>query len=110
MNRRHLYTLSALLITSGLSVAIYKHRVLGYPLLPEESASLWSIEGHLTFERHTVGPVKARLKLPHDPPGFRILREDFVSRGYGQPRPRIYRVRGIEQLYDLDDTRRNPRA
>jgi len=83
MNRRHLYTLSALLITSGLSVAIYKHRVLGYPLLPEESASLWSIEGHLTFERHTVGPVKARLKLPHDPPGFRILREDFVSRGYG---------------------------
>ena len=35
MNRRHLYALSALLIASGLSVAIYKHRVLGYPLLPE---------------------------------------------------------------------------
>ena len=83
MNRRHLYALSIALIVIGLSVASYKHRVLGYPLLPDKSASLWSIEAHLTFERHTVGPVKARLKLPHEPPGYRILREDFVSRGYG---------------------------
>ena len=83
MNRRHLYALSITLIVIGLTVAIYKHRVLGYPLLPDKSTSLWSIEAHLTFERHTIGPVKARLELPHDPPGFRILREDFVSRGYG---------------------------
>ncbi len=83
MNRRHLYLLSAALVIIGMSVAIYKHRVLGYPLRPDYSASLWTIEAHLTFERHTVGPVKARLKLPSNPPGFRILREDFVSRGYG---------------------------
>ena len=83
MNRRHLYALSLTLIAAGMSVAIYKHRVLGYPLQPDKSASLWSVEAHLTFERHTVGPVKAKLQLPHDPPGFRILREDFVSRGYG---------------------------
>src|SRR5690606_10541951 len=42
----------------------------------------WIVEARLTFEP-TGGAVKAELAIPNDPPGYTLLDENFVSRGYG---------------------------
>jgi hypothetical protein len=109
MSKLHLYLLAAALTVIGLSLAAYKHFVLGFPLRGTDGAELWTVEAHLSFERHTSGSVKARLTLPKAPPGFRILSEDFVSRGYGlttedagdnrQAMWAVRRVNGKQGLY-----------
>ena len=54
-------------------------------------------------------PIKATLQIPKDPPGFHILSENFVSRGYGLTQRQdeegreaqwaIRRARGRQSLY-----------
>jgi hypothetical protein len=85
MRRWHLLIL--VLLLSGTAVALigYKVRVLGYPLLSaaEPAASQgWIVDARMAFDP-TGGAVKAELILPHEPPGYALLDENFVSRGYG---------------------------
>jgi hypothetical protein len=82
MNNRHIYVLSAMLTVLSLALFIYKARVLGFPVSPEEETQIWNIEAALTFD---PGPaaVKATLRIPSLTPGFSILDENFVSRGFG---------------------------
>jgi hypothetical protein len=82
MNNRHIYVLSALLTVLSLALFLYKARVLGFPVSPEEETQIWNIEAALTFD---PGPaaVKATLRIPSLTPGFSILDENFVSRGFG---------------------------
>lgn len=82
MKRLHLMLLAMLLAASGLGLAAYKIQVLGFPLTTEERVAIWIVEARLGFEA-TGGSVKATLAIPDDPPGFEILDENFVSRGYG---------------------------
>lgn len=81
--RRHLYLLATTLAAIGIGTAVYRSSVLGFPLLPEESAPTWRVEGRISFLRHTPGPAKVRLRVPDDPVGFGMLSENFISRGYG---------------------------
>ena len=82
MSRVHLYVLSALLTLTGLAVFGYKAVILGFPLVPDEQADVWTLQVRFTIEARD-GPVRAVLQIPKDPSGFTILDENFVSRGYG---------------------------
>lgn len=80
--RLHVGLLALALTVVGLSVAWYKHQSLGFPLSSDATTDAWIIEARLGFEP-IGGAVKAELKLPEAPPGFRVLEENFISRGYG---------------------------
>jgi uncharacterized protein (DUF3820 family) len=82
MNNRHIYALSAVLTLLALSLFVYKARVLGFPVSPQQETQVWNIEAAVKFE---PGPaaVKATLRIPSLTPGFAILDENFVSRGFG---------------------------
>lgn len=82
MNNRHIYVLSAVLALIGLALFAYKSQVLGFPLQPQEETRVWTIEAAVRFD---PGPaaVKATLRIPSLTPGFSILDENFISRGFG---------------------------
>ena len=83
MRRGHLLGLAAALAAVGLAIFFYKVERLGFPLAPQEKIQVWTVEARADFRRSGVGPVKASLRIPHEPPGFDVIRENFVSRGYG---------------------------
>lgn len=78
----HWLLLVLALIAVGLGVAIYKHRVLGYPLQSDNIEPTWIVQARMQITPGT-GPIKASLKLPTTTPGMGQLRENFISRGYG---------------------------
>jgi hypothetical protein len=82
MNRAHLYLLTGLLTIIGLGVFVYKAAVLGFPLLPAAETRVWTVQARFSIEAGRV-PVKAVLQIPNGQPGYAILDENFVSRGYG---------------------------
>jgi hypothetical protein len=83
VKRRHLLVLVLLLTLAGGGVFYFKWQVLGFPVDPYRDAEAWTVEARISFNRPSMGPVKASLKLPADPPGFVIFDEQFISRGYG---------------------------
>jgi hypothetical protein len=83
MNRRHLFILAGLLAAIGIGLTAYKWSVLGFPLVPGDRTSLWSLEARISFYRDTPGSAKASLTIPGRLRGFSMLGENFVSRGYG---------------------------
>jgi hypothetical protein len=82
MNNRHIYVLSAILALIGLALFAYKSQVLGFPLQPQEQTRVWTVESAVRFD---PGPaaVKATLRIPTLTPGYSILDENFISRGFG---------------------------
>jgi len=82
MTNRHIYLLSAALTVLALSLVFYKARVLGFPVVPQAQTQVWTIEAAVSFE---PGPaaVKATLHIPGLTPGYSLLDENFVSRGFG---------------------------
>lgn len=94
----------------GGALFLYKWRELGYPLLPEEETSIWTVEATIQFDAGEKSmPVKATLHIPGLTPGFAILDENFVSRGFGfttryvtggrQVQWAIRRAKGPQTLY-----------
>lgn len=82
MNNRHIYFLSVVLTVLSLALFFYKAKVLGFPIAPEAQTQIWTIEAAVTFE---PGPaaVKVTLRIPGLTPGYAIMDENFISRGYG---------------------------
>ena len=82
MNNRHIYLLAALLTALSLGLFAYKSRVLGFPVTAEQETRIWNIEAEVRFE---PGPaaVKTTLRIPSLTPGFSVLDEYFISRGFG---------------------------
>ncbi|PZN31866.1 MAG: hypothetical protein DIU71_08915 [Proteobacteria bacterium] len=82
MNNRHVYILSAVLAMLGLGLFYYKAQVLGFPTAPRQETEVWTIEAAVSFD---PGPaaVKATLRIPSLTPGFALLDENFISRGFG---------------------------
>ncbi|WP_323847103.1 inactive transglutaminase family protein [Microbulbifer magnicolonia] len=80
--RAQVYILAALLALMGAGLTIYKNRVLGFPLLPGEYRTVWTIEAKVRFNADG-GPVKAALTLPREQRNMEILGETFSSSGYG---------------------------
>ena len=82
MSNRTIYLLAAALTFLSVGLFVYKSRVLGFPLAPQERTQIWNIEAAVHFD---PGPaaVKAVLRVPSLTPGFSILDENFISRGFG---------------------------
>jgi hypothetical protein len=72
------------LFVIGGAIFLYKWGSLGYPLLPEEETRIWTVEATFKFDAGQRSlPVKATLHIPGLTPGFAVLDENFVSRGFG---------------------------
>jgi len=82
MKRLHLPLLILALAAVSLGIFQHKARNLGFPLLPAQTTDNWIVEARVAFEP-TGGAVTARFLIPHQPPGFALLDEHFVSRDYG---------------------------
>ncbi|MGI9247487.1 MAG: UUP1 family membrane protein [Woeseiaceae bacterium] len=82
MKQRYVYMLAALLTVTGLSVFFYKSQVLGFPLTEDQETPVWTIESAINFDSGP-GSIKVQLHVPTLTPGFRMLNENSVSRGYG---------------------------
>ncbi len=67
----------------GIAVCYYKVTWLGLPLLPTKLADVWTVEARIEFRAKKRTPVKVRFYIPHWPPGFTVVDEDFISRNYG---------------------------
>ena len=82
MSNRHIYILAIVLALAGLGIFLYKSRILGFPVQPQAEAPVWNVEAAVAFE---PGPaaVKVTLNIPSLTPGFVVLDENFVSRGFG---------------------------
>jgi hypothetical protein len=82
MKNRHIYLLAAALTAISLALFVYKVCVLDYPLRPLEQREVWNVEAAVSFD---PGPaaMKATLRLPTLTPGFAVLDEKFISRGFG---------------------------
>ena len=80
--RTQIALIAGLLILAGLSIAAYKVRILGFPLWPGEYREVWTIESKTSF-RPGAGAVDARLTLPGELAGWRIVEEHFASSGFG---------------------------
>ncbi len=78
----HWLIVSLLLVSAGLLLVAHKHFSLGYPLNPGEIEESWTAEARLVVIPDR-GPVKVELTLPRVTPGLGLLRENFISRGYG---------------------------
>lgn len=87
MKKTQLYLLAFLVSAIGLGWAWYKWQVLNFPLSPREEVEVWSIEARLEFQGNG-GPNKVRLQLPSRGtgtiPGFTVLDERLISRGYSE--------------------------
>lgn len=82
MKRLHLPLLILALAAASLGIFQHKVRNYGFPVLPDQTSDNWVVEARFAFEP-TGGAVTARLLIPHQPTGFGLLDEHFVSRGYG---------------------------
>ena len=82
MRNRQLYILASLLAVVGLAIFVYKYRTLGFPLTAAAETQVWNVEAAVNFE---PGPaaVKVTLQIPSLTPGYTLLDESFVSRGFG---------------------------
>ncbi|MCH9694360.1 MAG: UUP1 family membrane protein [Gammaproteobacteria bacterium] len=82
MNQRYVYILAALLTVIGSSVFFYKWQVLGFPVTEDQETAVWTVESAVHFDSGP-GSIKVQLHVPSLTPGFRMLNENSVSRGYG---------------------------
>jgi len=82
MTQRYVLILAVLLTLAGLSLFVYKWRVLGFPLYENQETSVWTIESAISFDSGP-GSIKVNLHIPTLTPGFRTLNENSESRGYG---------------------------
>ncbi len=82
MGDRYVYILALVLTVTGLAVFTYQWRVIGFPLTVDEEDPVWTIEARIGFEGGP-GSIKVNLNVPTLTPGFRMLNENHVSRGFG---------------------------
>ena len=100
--------IAVLLIIIGGSLFLYKWRVLGFPIQPDAETQVWTVEVTASFDAGP-GPIKANLYIPGLTPGFAILEENYLSRGFGytpgyvsggrQVQWTRRRARGVQTLY-----------
>jgi hypothetical protein len=82
LKQKYVYVLSAILAVAGLAMFTYKWLVLGFPVGEDQETPVWTIESSISFESGP-GAIKVHLLIPTLTPGFRMLNENSVSRGYG---------------------------
>lgn len=82
MTKQYVYLLAAFLTLIGLGMFLYKWQVLGFPVSSAQQTPVWTIETSISFDSGP-GSIKVNLQIPTLTPGFKMLREYNVSKGYG---------------------------
>ncbi|BFM17291.1 inactive transglutaminase family protein [Maricurvus nonylphenolicus] len=80
-SRNQIIILVLLLIGLGGSAVIYKHQVLGFPLLASEKETVWDIEAKIEFAAEG-GPVSVKMNLPDPNPARKVAFSKAVASGY----------------------------
>lgn len=81
-SRARLYTVVMLTLLIGIGLILYKHLVLGFPLMPDARKFVWTIEAKIDFQAHG-DPVIVSFALPPKEPHLTFMEEDFASPDYG---------------------------
>ena len=66
----------------ALLIVYLKVSYLHMPLKPGEQSNVWTVEARIDFVGRN-GPARVTFQLPQETPGFTVLDENFVSRGFG---------------------------
>ncbi len=82
MTDRYVYVLASILTVTGLAIFFYQWRVIGFPLTVDAETPVWTIESAVSFTGGR-GSIKVYQHVPTLTPGFRVLNENHVSRGFG---------------------------
>lgn len=82
MKKTTLYLLALALASLGVAGFLWKWKVLNFPLTPVAQTEVWEIQARVEYDAPR-GPSRVVLQLPNDPPGYSILDERYVARGYG---------------------------
>jgi uncharacterized protein with transglutaminase domain len=108
MTKQYVYLLAAFLTALGLGIFFYKWHELGFPLVENQNTPVWTIETTIRFDAGP-GSIKANLQIPTLTPGFKMLREYNVSKGYGfslnyvsggrEAQWAVRRTRGSQTIY-----------
>jgi len=108
MNNYTVKTWAIILAFIGLGIAAYKHFEIGFPLSPQASTPVWTVQAQISFVGNG-GPAKVSLDIPKTTPGFMQLDEDFISSRFGLSIDNkrtgrkadwaIRRARGEQRLY-----------
>jgi hypothetical protein len=81
--RYHWLVLVTALLTSSLALFAYKVKVLGYPVQPDTTVETWTVQARVDLTASGSRGALVTLELPQSPPGFSLMDEHFVSRGFG---------------------------
>ena len=81
MKKTQLYLLAILIAIVGISAIVYKWKVLNFPLQPATEVEVWSVQARVEYSPRRAAN-KVTLTLPTAPPGFTILDERYIARGY----------------------------
>lgn len=77
-----LYSVVILILLTGIGLILYKHLVLGFPLMPGDKKFVWTIEAKIDFQAQGE-PVIVSFALPPKEPHLTFMDEDFASQDYG---------------------------
>lgn len=81
MKKTQLYVLALLIAVFGLGAIVYKWKVLNFPLQPQTEVEVWTVQARVEFSPRRPAN-KVSLALPASPPGFAVIDERFIARGY----------------------------
>lgn len=73
---------AALFMGAGLSIFVYRQAHQPEPLRPETDRPHWQLEMKVNF-MPLRNPLQIHWQLPSDNNGYRIVREYFITNGYG---------------------------
>ncbi len=88
MRSTKVWFIAAVLAGLGLSILLYKHLVLEFPLSPNTTYNSWYVEARVDLSS-TEGwkkgdkPLQFALQLPHASDKFVLVDENIVARGFG---------------------------
>jgi|SRR5690554_610605 len=82
LQRLPFYLMILTLLVAGFGTAWLRHVETEVPFMPGEQKPVWLVEARIDFFA-LGGETTVRLDLPDNPPGFRLIREQAASSGYG---------------------------
>lgn len=83
MSKRHLYLLAFAIFAVSTAAIVYKWQVLKFPLQPDQTVQVWTVQAHIEYRPQRRANVLT-LQLPFLTPGWIVLDERFVARGYSK--------------------------
>ncbi len=72
------YILVAILAFTGISLTIYKNKVLHFPLFTDKTIPVWTVESHISFQP-TDKDVEVSLAIPGNQNNLAIAKETQIS-------------------------------